>query len=602
MISDFYNLFSFLSQNPSQKLQNRQTIYSYAQSSTFNSDDPFFICDVFYKLYILYPDDLDNLLHIANAFRYKHPYHAIFYHSHILTIKPLFVKNVIALLQLCIDHSIPVYSLPISFHDSLFNNTKFLSKYAQCHFQQYRYRVGINYTLKSMKLLSTQVCNTKDEKYDKWSNYHDVGYVYYAMGDVDNALKYTNKASDLALKFDLSMADKMLSYSNSLCYEDFDYPDNDVLFKKYEKVHIYYPDKPMFSFDRPKNKKIRIGYVSGNFVYHVIGNFIIPILQNHDFSQFEIYLFVHRNIVDLYKNINCKVVNIHELNDIDSAKLIHSHNIDVLIDLDGHTVNNRLGIFAYHPAPVQITYLGYPNGTGMKSMHYRITDAIADHIDTTQKYSEKLIRLPTCFLLYKSIYQVSPNKPRKTNNQIVLGALNKEIKHSKYALDIWGTILKECPDVKILIKLEEVYYDSEEYTEYYTKKLGVPTNRIILMYKLSNDDYNNVFTKFDILLDTFPYSGTTTTCNALYNSVPMVTMCNQNHHCHNVSASILTHMGLPELVAKSTGEYIGIVKNLIQNPAKIDEYKQTIGEKFKYIMDPSRFMKHYENALVETIV
>jgi predicted O-linked N-acetylglucosamine transferase (SPINDLY family) len=162
--------------------------------------------------------------------------------------------------------------------------------------------------------------------------------------------------------------------------------------------------------------------------------------------------------------------------------------------------------------------------------------------------------------------------------------------------------LKECPDVKMLIKLEEVYYDSEEYIEYYTKKLGVPTNRIILMYKLSNDDYNNVFTKFDILLDTFPYSGTTTTCNALYNSVPIVTMYNQNHHCHNVSASILTHMGLPELVAKSTEEYISIVKNLIHSPAKIDEYKQTICEKFKYIMDPSRFMKHYEDALAKTIV
>ena len=82
----------------------------------------------------------------------------------------------------------------------------------------------------------------------------------------------------------------------------------------------------------------------------------------------------------------------------------------------------------------------------------------------------------------------------------------------------------------------------------------------------------------------------------------MVTMYNQNHHCHNVSASILTHMGFPELVAKSKEEYINIVKSLIHNPAKIDEYKQTVGEKFKYIMDPSRFMKHYENAIVETIM
>jgi predicted O-linked N-acetylglucosamine transferase (SPINDLY family) len=598
----FNDLFLSLFNNIQERFEKKRIIYSCAESITNGSNDSFFIADIYYKLYLLYPDDVDNLLHIANNFK-NNPFFAIFYHIHIHSIKPLYMKNIIALIQLCIDNGIPIYSLPLTFHDSLFNDKKFLAKYAQSLFQQFRYRTGLNYTLKAIKMFSSQVCVSKEDKYDKWSNYHDVGYVYYALGDVDNALKYTNKAAELALKFDLSMEDKMLSYSNSLCYEDFDYPDNNTLIHKYEKIHIYYPDKPMFSFNTNNNSKIRIGYVSGNFVYHVIGNFIIPIIQNHDLSQFEIYLFANQyDSVDLYKNLNCKFIHIKHLNDMDAAKLIHSHNINILIDLDGHTVNNRLGIFAYHPAPVQMTYLGYPNTTGMKSIQYRITDDVADHVETTQKYSEKLIRLPTCFLLYKSIYQIVPMKPRKTDNTIILAAINKEIKNSKHTLATWATILKECPHVKILIKLEEVYCDNDEYIKYYTTKLNVPSSRIILMNKLMPKEYINLFGKFDILLDTFPYSGTTTSCNALFNSLPIVTLYNKNHHSHNVSASLLSCMGLTELIAYTNEQYIDIVKYLVNNPNKIDEYKQTIGKKFNdTVMNPNRFMKHYQNALITAV-
>jgi predicted O-linked N-acetylglucosamine transferase (SPINDLY family) len=193
-------------------------------------------------------------------------------------------------------------------------------------------------------------------------------------------------------------------------------------------------------------------------------------------------------------------------------------------------------------------------------------------------------------------------KPRKTDNTIILAAINKVIKNSKHTLATWAIILKECPHVKILIKLEEVYCDNDEYIKYYTTKLNVPSNRIILMNKLIPKEYTNLFGKFDILLDTFPYSGTTTTCNALFNSLPIVTMYNKNHHSHNVSASLLTCMGVTELIAYTNEEYVDIVKNLVNNPNKIDEYKQTIGKKFnETVMNPTRFMKHYQNALITAV-
>jgi len=132
------------------------------------------------------------------------------------------------------------------------------------------------------------------------------------------------------------------------------------------------------------------------------------------------------------------------------------------------------------------------------------------------------------------------------------------------------------------------------------KQLDVPRNRIILINKLSNEEYNRLFTMFDILLDAFPYSGTTTTCNALYNSVPLVSLYDKNHHSHNVSCSLLTGAGLPELVAKSREDYVNIVKDLVNNPSKIDEYKKTIHGKFMALMEPKPFMASYEDALLTT--
>lgn len=262
-------------------------------------------------------------------------------------------------------------------------------------------------------------------------------------------------------------------------------------------------------------------------------------------------------------------------------------------------MNNRLGIFALQPAPVQITYLGYPNTTGLNTIQYRITDAIADHPDTTQQYSEKLIRLPGCFLLYKSMTQQTPTTPRKTQpNQIILGAVNKENKNSPFVLETWKRILAECPTTKILIKLE-TFDNNEERMVFYTSRLDVPRTRIVLLNKLSNENYNRLFTMFDILLDTFPYSGTTTTCNALHNSVPVVTLYHKDHHCHNVSASILTNAQLPELVAQTQDEYVEIVKDLVNRPERIDAYKATIHKKFAELMEPTNFLKSYERELLD---
>jgi predicted O-linked N-acetylglucosamine transferase (SPINDLY family) len=601
----FNSLESNISNNPFLKEQNKKILYETGFRIISNSYDINIKDEILTKLITLYPDDSNLYLKMANMFKSINFQKAILWHKIAYQIDSTNIDNICDLFQIYLDTGLSKNVFEIKKNEKInqfMENERFLGLFARCHFQNLYYKNGVEYLLKLIKKNSKKNCITKEDKHKKWSNYHDIGFVYCVLGNIENALLYTNKATDLALKFDLHLKDKMLSFSNSLCYEDFGYPDNEELFKKYQKIHIYYADNPSFSFKNKTlkpNVKIRIGYVSSDFINHAVANFIFPILKNHDTAIFEIFLFVNNEeIIDKFKSLNHKYIFIDKLNDMEAAKMINNHNIDILIDLNGHTVNNRLGIFALHPAPIQITYLGYPNTTGMKSIQYRITDSIADNPETTQRYSEKLIRLPKCFLLFNSFNQLFPTTPRKTSKEILLGAINKENKNSKYVLETWSTILKECPNAKILIKLE-TFDNNEERMEFYTKQLNVPENRIKLINKLSNEEYDLLFTKFDILLDTFPYSGTTTTCNSLYNSIPIVSLYNKNQHSHNVSCSILTNCGLPELVAKTKDEYICIVKNLVNNPEKIDEYKNTIHEKFMKLMEPRPFMNSYEKILVD---
>jgi predicted O-linked N-acetylglucosamine transferase (SPINDLY family) len=484
--------------------------------------------------------------------------------------------------------------------DKFIDNEMMASFYIRCNMSEHNYKDSVTLLLKLIQSGCKKKSITQDDKSKKWGNYHDLGYIYCTMGEIESSIQYTKKAAELANKFNLTLAHRMLSFDNYVCFHDFLYYNHSEIFDEHLKINDYFPDTKTFPKRTKPNNKIRIGYLSSDFYYHAVVSFIYPILLNHNQDLFEIFLFpCCPKMEDIIVDLKYKSFNISELNDKDAATLINRCSIDILFDLNGHTVNNRLGIFSYNPAPVQISYLGFPNTTGLKSIKYRITDEIADNKDTLQKYSEELIRLPKCFLLYKSVRKNTPSIPRVTNNNIILGALNKENKNSKQYLDILKKIMVECPNVSVLFKLSS-YDNKEERMKHYKEILSVNENRIIIINKLSNEDYNNkLFTMFDILLDTFPYSGTTTTCNALYNSVPVVTMYNKDYHVHNVSSSILMNCGLKDLVAYSEDEYVSIIKGLVTNKELLDYYKKRIHEQFVNSMDPNDFMPHYENALID---
>lgn len=530
------------------------------------------------------------------------------WHKICFSIDPCHKENILKAIQILYSQGLGVgvfdYTETPIFKD-LIEDPIFLGIYARCNLQQLYYNNGVTYLLKLIEYYCKKPAIKLEEKVAKWSNYHDLGYVYCVMGDIDSSLRYTKKAVDLANKFDLDMWQRLLSFSNVLCYSDFKYSDKAIMFQEYLKINDYLPPKPLFSHRPKKNsQKIKIGYVSSDFTYHAVANFIIPILENHNLKKFDIVLYANQEefSTDIFVKLGIPHKIIKNNTDEQVAKMIFNDRVDILIDLNGHTVGNRLGVFRFQPAPIQITYLGYPNTTGMKTIHYRITDKISDAEHIEQYYTERLLRLPSCFLLYKPFHQTHPMKTKTSGGKIILGAINKENKNSQYTLDTWSEILRECPNANILIKLE-TFDNIEERKRFYMDRLKTSSDRIIILPKQQNSEYIELFSRIDILLDTFPYSGTTTTCNALFNSVPVVTLYHKDYHAHNVSASILTHSGLDKLVASSGEQYICIVKELVENPEKIDEYKRTIHGKFREgMMDGPRFMKGYEDTLINILV
>ena len=557
--------------------------------------------NVLTKLIEICPNEPAFYYYMGYSFKDINQYKALPYFEKSYELNPNNIENMIDYCNLlyinCETKKIIDMEKINPFGDFL-KDIRFLTIIVNSKYKEHYYKDLLGQLLYIIEEKSKYPAITQHDKEWIFSNYLNIGQIYSTLGNSDKSQLYTEKAFDLSKKYDLDITFKMNGLSNLIALANYDYVDNDIYYNKALHINDILPNKKLYTFHSRNNDKIRIGYVSSDFSNHAVSNFISPIIKNHDSRKFEVYLFYNKPIIlDEYnKNSLVTCHCIYKQSTRESADLINSCKIDILFDLNGHTENNRLDIFSMNPVPIQISYLGYPNTTGLSSIQYRIVDNISDNPNSLQRYSENLIRMPKCFLLYDSINQTSPIIPRKTKDVIVLGSLNNEKKNSLKLLETWKTILEFCPNTLLLIKLE-AHDDLIERQKYYTSKLNVGKDRLLLMTKLTRDGYNKLFSMVDIVLDTFPYSGTTTTCNSLYNSIPVVTLYNKDYHCHNVSSSILKNAGLDELIANTRDEYVCLVKNLVENPSRIDEYKKNIREKFTNSMNVGEFMESYESIL-----
>ena len=276
------------------------------------------------------------------------------------------------------------------------------------------------------------------------------------------------------------------------------------------------------------------------------------------------------------------IVGVSDKNVVD---LIKKDEIDILVDLAGHTANNSLTVFARKPAPVQVTWLGYPNTTGLSAIDYRFTDIVADPVGEADEYhTEELIRLPNGFLCYRGDETVSANAelPFEMRGHITFGSFNNLTKVTPQVVLTWARILHELPTSHILLKSKQLEDPSvrSRYLELF-KEEGVSEDRIDLQaYLPSKNDHLALYDTIDICFDPFPYNGTTTTCEALWMGVPVITLVG-DRHAGRVGASILANVGLTDFITEDLDGYIRTAVQLAKNTDYLKEVRLGLREKLQ---------------------
>ncbi|MBI5912155.1 MAG: tetratricopeptide repeat protein [Betaproteobacteria bacterium] len=336
---------------------------------------------------------------------------------------------------------------------------------------------------------------------------------------------------------------------------------------------------------RDPERRLRIAYLSADFRKHALTYFIEPALAQRDSAAFEVFCYHSGRIVDdVTRRLARYADHWHEIIDLDdeqAAELIRGDGIDVLVDLSGHLRDNRLLVFARKPAPIQVTYLAYPNTTGMSAMDYRISDAVCDPPGATERYyRETLIRLPRCMWCYQpreDMPAVSPS-PAHQSGRVTFASMNGANKVTARMLSLWARILGEVPGSRIV--LTTVPEQGRERIRDALTQAGVAEARISMHDRLPTEDFWALYAGIDIMLDTFPMNGGTTTCEALWLGVPVVTRSGDIFQSR-AGLSILGSMGLDELVARSDEEYVRIAVALAHDHTRLAALRAGLRERMR---------------------
>jgi predicted O-linked N-acetylglucosamine transferase (SPINDLY family) len=351
--------------------------------------------------------------------------------------------------------------------------------------------------------------------------------------------------------------------------------------------------------------KLKIGYVSGDFRGHSCSYFSFPLIEQHDPARVDVFCYMTEHGRDeatiRFRQIVPNWREIDSLSDTDATTLIMEDGIDILVDLSGHTLGNRLSLFARKPAPIAVTWLGYPNTTGLPAIDYRFTDALADPPDLTEKYhSETLYRLPH-FLCYKPSPHTPPVSPLGAYERgyITFGCFNNSNKIADPVVDTWVEILKQTGNSRLVLKTNNLSDAPtlEAFRKKFTKR-GIAEDRIEWFQSFPNkSDHLMTYSEIDLALDPFPYNGTTTTFEALWMGVPMITLEGQIHAAR-VGKAILDSIGTPELVASTIEDYIATAVALAKDTARINDYRTRLRGMLQNspLMDAKSFAVSVENA------
>ena len=356
-------------------------------------------------------------------------------------------------------------------------------------------------------------------------------------------------------------------------------------------------------------RRLRVGYVSGDFRRHSVGFFLMPLLAHHDRRRVEIccYAQVRRSdeMTVRFRRLADRWRSIVGQDTVRVADRIRQDGVDILVDLAGHSADNRLDVFARRPAPVQVTWLGYPGTTGSPAIAFRITDAVADPPGQSDTWhSERLVRLPGGFLCYgppEEAPAVGP-PPSRANGFVTFGSFNTLPKINPSVLATWAALLRRVPASRLLIKCPQLAdTDTRQRIAARFTAQGVAADRIRMQPKTPDTAAHlALYNAVDIGLDPFPYNGTTTTCEALFMGVPVVTWRGDRHSAR-VGASILGRVGLADLIARDPADYVARAAALAVDTDRCarlrGELRRRLGR--SSLCDGAAFARTFEAALFD---
>jgi protein O-GlcNAc transferase len=468
--------------------------------------------------------------------------------------------------------------------------------------------------------------------------YNNLGISYYrkgqfseAMDCYQKALKLNPELSEVFINLALVLKDKgqideaetclkraihatpdsLSAYSNLLLTMQYNVKyDADTIYSE----HVIFSDKfekPLSSGIIPHTNKrepyrrLRIGYVSPDFRRHSVAYFIEPVLASHNKEMFEVYCYYNSSIRDevterIHGHVN-QWRSIVGITDEEAAELIRKDEIDILIDLAGHTAGNRMLLFARKPAPVEASWIGYLATTGLSAMDYKIVDDYTDPLGETERfYTERLMQMPESFLCYqpdRGSPEVGP-LPALSSGRITFGSFNNFAKMTPEVFSLWAKILDNVPDASLILK-GIGFYDKTtcDYAMDMFAERGIGGERIVLQHPDPSPGHLASYNKIDIGLDTFPFNGAATTCEAIWMGVPVITLAGTAYHSR-VGVSLLSNIGLSELVAGTKEEYISIAVNLARDLQRLESLRGNVRETMRRspLCDAERFVADLEKC------
>lgn len=459
--------------------------------------------------------------------------------------------------------------------------------------REYAFTLGLHGQLDSAEL---KLKNTLKIEVDRANTYELLAHIYCLTGRIRRGINQHYKAATLAPD-NPNLLQKIAYWSNYCQYSN--QQDQYQLAKLW--ANLAYPKTTHQNPSIEKssaNRRLKIGFVLADFNSRSLSRYVLPLLKNLDRLKFQVTAYsdaIKPNLEISAARKECDAWHYSsQLNDAQLAAQVRSDQIDVLVDLSGHCADNRLGVFAASPAAVQISWLGYPSTTGLSSIGYRISDRVCDPEGLSDAFfSEKLLRLSRGYLCYLPSPDAPDIRERNDSETIVLGSFSGLAKISDLSVDAWAAAMHAVPNSKLYLKREHFRNQSaiDQISSLFTKR-GIDTARLQLSseyvdHRQHLDQYNEI----DIALDTTPYNGVTTTLDALWMGVPVVSLSSDTHASRR-SASVLHRVGLKSLGVNNIAEFASQVKQLADDFQIRKQLRLTL----RSAIEESGLCKHKEFA------